>query len=952
MAPASMVLALLWLGANGAQCSESVTASSNYATAYPAESAADGDRRTRWASGHFTGRPEWLQVDFGTSLALNELTLHWEVAAAVEYQIQISDDARQWRTLAAVTDGKEGRQSFSNLNGRGRFLRVLCLKPGPVGIFSLWEIEFPQPEVQRALAEARRRENAEAIGRLNRALAEFHVEDVVFAVRQPGRDGHWYANFGYYCDGPHRPVYGAAGKLCRLHLSTGSVTNLIDDPRGAVRDPVVHYDASKILFSYRKGEGDRFHLYEIGIDGGNLRQLTDGDCDDIEPCYLPDDRIVFVSSRCNRWVNCWTTQVATLHRCDADGKNIRAISANVEHDNTPWPLADGRVLYQRWEYIDRSQVDYHHLWTANPDGTGQMVYYGNQHPGTVMIDAKPIPGSNKVIAVFSPGHGQREHEGSLAVLDVRSGPDAAAAVRTIASGGNYRDPWALSEDLFLAAQAGRLVLLDGVGKTTEVYRLSPEDAARGAECHEPRPIVRRPREAIIPDRSQPGRDTATVVLMDVYNGRSMAGVRRGEIKKLLVLESLPKPINFTGGMDPITYGGSFTLERVLGAVPVAADGSAVMELPALRSLFFIALDENDLAVKRMQSFVNLQPGETTGCVGCHEQRTHTASLPSAVWAARHKPRPPEPIADCPDVLDFPRDIQPILDRLCVDCHGYDKTARGGPYAGRVALAGDRGPMFSHAYFTLTVRRLFSDNRNQAKSNYPPRALGSAASRILTMLDGSHHGVRADERQKKVLRLWIDVGAPYPGTYAALGNGAIGGYRFNAQVETDERWPTTIAGAAVIERRCAACHQGTRVLPKSLSDERDISFWRFDLDDPRLPLSRHIVFNLSRPEKSLMLLAPLSADAGGLGLCRDGDKPAPVFASTANPDYKALLAMATAGRDRLEAIKRFDMPGFRPLPEYLREMKRYGVLPAEPDAAALDPYQLDRRYWKSLWYRPH
>ena len=92
-----------------------------------------------------------------------------------------------------------------------------------------------------------------------------------------------------------------------------------------------------------------------------------------------------------------------LYRCDADGGNIRAISSNNEQDNTPWPLPDGRILYTRWEYVDRSQVDYHHLWTANPDGTAQTVLYGNLHPGTVMIDAKPIPGSDKVVAIFSPG---------------------------------------------------------------------------------------------------------------------------------------------------------------------------------------------------------------------------------------------------------------------------------------------------------------------------------------------------------------------------------------------------------------------------------------------------------------------------------------------------------------------------------------------------------------------
>ena len=47
------------------------------------------------------------------------------------------------------------------------------------------------------------------------------------------------------------------------------------------------------------------------------------------------------------------------------------------------------------------------------------------------------------------------------------------------------------------------------------------------------------------------------------------------------------PIHYTGGMDPISYGGTFTLERIVGTVPVEADGSAYLELPALRSFFFV-----------------------------------------------------------------------------------------------------------------------------------------------------------------------------------------------------------------------------------------------------------------------------------------------------------------------------------------------------------------------------
>jgi len=796
---------------------------------------------------------------------------------------------------------------------------------------------------------------------LDGPLAE--VEEVVFAARKIGPDGHWYANISYYSDsGVERPLYGSecfhngkrvtyrpGGKLGRLHLETGAVTWLVDDPAGGVRDPVLHYDGETILFSWRKRDGEHFHLYTIRTDGTDLMQLTDGPFDDFEPCWLPDGGIAFVSTRAKRWVNCWVTQVATLHRMEADGSDLHAISANIEHDNTPWVLPDGRLLYQRWEYVDRSQVDYHHLWTVNPDGSGQMVYYGNLRPGTVMIDAKPIPGSDKVVAIFSPGHGRPEHDGAITVIDPGRGPDEPDAIRQVSRGHGFRDPWAFGEEAFLAASGPELLLVDGLGRTARLYRLPEDDVAAGYQCHEPRPVMPRAREHVIPSATRPGERTGAVFLSDVYRGRNMAEVRRGEIEKLLVLETLPKPVNFTGGMDPLTYGGSFTLERVLGTVPVEEDGSAYFELPAMRGLFFVALDENDLAVKRMQSFTSVMPGEVTGCVGCHEPRTQTFTAPTRLLAARRAPSVIEPIADCPEVFDFPRDVQPILDRLCAGCHGYEETAAGGPYAGRVLLTGDHGPMFSHAYYTMTVRRLFSDGRNLARSNYPPRSLGSSASRILGMLDGTHHGASATEHERKILRLWIEVGAPYPGTYAALGSGMIGGYAENIQVHTDYDWPTTRAGANAIERRCASCHQGAMALPRALSDEINISFWQFDLEDPRLRMSRHILFSLTRPERSLLLLAPLAEAAGGFGICRPDDGGTGVLASTDDPDYRALLEMVDTGRRYLEEIKRFDMPGFRPREAYLRELRRFGVLPAGSEP--VDPYQMDEAYWRSLWHEP-
>lgn len=780
------------------------------------------------------------------------------------------------------------------------------------------------------------------------------LKEIVFALRKPGHDGHWYANFSYYGPDENRPAYLPGGRLCKLDLASGNLTTLIDDPQGGIRDPVLSHDATRILFSWRKGNEPNFHLHECRLDGSGLRQLTDGPWDDFEPCILPGGDIVFVSSRCKRWVNCWLTQVATLHRCDPDGGNIQPISANLEHDNTPWPLPDGRILYQRWEYIDRSQVHYHHLWTTNPDGTNQMVYFGNQSPGTVMIDAKPIPGSDQVVAIFSPDHGMREHCGRVAVLHPRLGPDDNTAARVLTPDPQFRDPWALAPGAFLVARNAQILAMDDSGATAPLFTLPEPDRKAGFWVHEPRPVLPRVPETSIAPRVNPAQATGKLILANILEGRNMTGVKPGEIRKLLVLEPLPKPINYTGGMDPLSYGGSFTLERVVGTVPVEPDGSAYLELPARRSFFFVALDENDLAVKRMQSFLTVQPGEVTSCVGCHEQRTRTALPPHGIAALQRPPSKIMPEAGVPDVFDFPRDIQPVLDKACAGCHGYDQTPQGGPYDGKLVLTGDRGPMFSHSYFMLTIAGLFSDGRNRPASNYPPRALGSSASRLLKLVDGSHYGATVTPREAKLLRLWIDAAATYPGTYAALGTGMIGGYEENQQVHSDHDWPTTRAAAQVIDARCATCHsgKGPPPIPRTLSDERGTSFWQPKIPDRALITSRHLVFNLSRPEKSLVLLAPLAREAGGFQLCRKPDDPAPVFSNTSDPGYQALLAMVTTGKQDLESITRFDMPGFKPRPAYLREMKRYGILPADlaPDAK-VDPYQTDQLYWRSLWHQP-
>ncbi len=765
------------------------------------------------------------------------------------------------------------------------------------------------------------------------------VEEIVFACRQLNEDPHWYANLGYYAKDENRKAYRARGRLCRLNLRTGEVVSIVDDPAGTIRDPQVHYDGKTILFSWRKGGGDDFHLYEIQSDGSGLRQLTDGPFSDFEPTYVPDGGIIFMSNRCNRWVNCWLTQVAVLYRCDGDGTHIRPLSSNNEHENTPWPLPDGRILYQRWEYVDRSQVHYHHLWTMNPDGTGQMIFYGNFHPGIVMIDAKPIPDSEKVVAIFSPGHGIREHDGQIALVSPKKGPDDIGSAQVVAKGYHYRDPWAFSEDCFIAAGGPRILMVNHQGNEHVLYHLPKEQTNAGVQCHEPRPLISRKRERMISVHSDPRQATGKLILADVYQGRNMIGVEKGQIRKLLVLETLPMPIHYTGGMQPITLNGSFTLERVVGTVPVEADGSAFFELPALRSFFFVALDENDESVKRMQSFMTVQPGETVSCVGCHESRTRTPlnSGRMTLSALKRGPSRVTPVAGIPEVFDFPRDIQPILDRHCIGCHN-EKDRKGG-----VILTGYRGPLITAGYYMLVVRGQIADGRNEPKSSLNPRSIGAVASPLMHKVKSGHNEVKLSRQEIDMLRYWIETGATYPGTYAALTGGMIGDWDENSQTNQDYSWTTTQSAAEAIGRRCGSCHKESgRSLPRALCDERGGK--------------RHWVFNLDEPGKSLMVMMPLSRNAGGLGRCEgllnDQGQPQPVFASTEDSDYRKIVSMITAGKEQIERETRFDMSRYRPPRYWVREMKRYGIL--SPDIQAddlINANAVEILYWQSLWYKP-
>ena len=118
------------------------------------------------------------------------------------------------------------------------------------------------------------------------------IHEILFAVKRPSEDPHWYANFGYYSGDKDTFPFplGEGGMLRILNLDTGEARTIFEDQKGNIRNPRVHYDGKKAIFSYLPAGKRHFNLYEINLDGTGLRQITHGDWDDLEPAYLPRRR--------------------------------------------------------------------------------------------------------------------------------------------------------------------------------------------------------------------------------------------------------------------------------------------------------------------------------------------------------------------------------------------------------------------------------------------------------------------------------------------------------------------------------------------------------------------------------------------------------------------------------------------------------------------------------------
>jgi len=717
---------------------------------------------------------------------------------------------------------------------------------------------------------------------------------------------------------------------------------------GVYSHPELSWDAKRLLFCFKGEPNGSTSIYEIGVDGRGLRRLTDpspycnchqgsgGGQHDLAPAYLPDGRIVFLSTRPSGLVPCNNTGVAILHVMNPDGSDIHPISVNNVNEFDPSILSDGRILFGRWEYIDKNALTIQSLWTCNPDGTQETALFANNmvFPEAI-LDAREVPGTGLIVGTFAKHNAPPR--GSIALIDPRLGKNGPQAIFHLEhpedptfDRGDSCEPWPVTEDVFLFSgrppgeKRNVIEMIDRRGHRFVLLR-DPNICLHSPMLVRPRPVPK-----VIPDQVNRQARTGYFFLQDIYQG--LPGVRRGEVRWLRVIEETSRTSRSTMGGSPynqtflVSAALAFSVKNILGVVPVEADGSAYFEVPSGRAVYFQALDAEGRLIQSMRTFVQAAPGVTRSCIGCHEYKSSTPANRQPPKVLGRQPIPLQPESWGSGFIDYPRMIQPILDRHCVRCHGGPEGIAGG-----MDLSGGWTEHFNISYENLVSRRktqliahwiagidCMNGTALWSSRIFGPRAHGSGAAPLAQLLLEGHQGriPNLTRSERDLLLAWIDTNGLYHGTWDYNENGcAIPHWKHTQQALI----------AVMREAGCLRCH-GQAEEPFYFEND-----W----------------INLAQPEWSRILRAPLPPNAPGygLGLCRNrpvdprrqrlhllrggyahavqppeafpehpiipydpSGEPVVSFASTEDKFYQQMLAIIRQARDEALEKPRIDMPG--------------------------------------------
>jgi hypothetical protein len=587
---------------------------------------------------------------------------------------------------------------------------------------------------------------------------------------------------------------------------------------GSFQGPDLSYDGKTVAFAYVECTGDRrhrrhtdpaqghwaegrcYHVFKVNVDGSGLEQLTDGTWNDFDPCWLPNGRIAFMTERRGGYLRCGRTcPTYTLYDMDARGGNINCLSFHETNEWNPSVTSDGRIIYTRWDYVDRFGCTAHHPWITTLDGADSRAVHGNFAPRPLRpdmeLDLRAIPGSGKFVATAAPHHSQCF--GSLVMIDpdLRD-DDAMGPLRRLtpdvgfpeSQGGTetYGMAWPLSEDYYLCVyDAGTelrkgggnygIYLVDTFGNKELIYR-DPQIACMSPMPLRPSPVPAIGASATYLTRNNaphtpayPGKEgEATIALLNVYD--SLKPWPEGtKIKALRVLQVLPMSVPSGGpphetGVRVALAGDSVVPVRyVLGTAPVEEDGSAHFIVPANREMFFQALDAKGLAVQSMRSATYLHEGERLVCAGCHEPRHNTpAKAQVPPLAMRREPSRLAPDVEGSNPFSFARLVQPVLDRACVECHS--KPASKAP-----SLAREPIQRKWYASYNTLVKYGFTNYGDNLGTT--PGKFGAKGSKLYEILAKGHYDVKLSDEDFHRLTLWLDCCSMFYGVYEKEGGEA-------------------------------------------------------------------------------------------------------------------------------------------------------------------------------------
>lgn len=632
-------------------------------------------------------------------------------------------------------------------------------------------------------------------------------------------------------------AYAGGSALCLLTFDTyySTYKTLLEERTGVIKDPDVSFDGKKIVFAWTK-DNQGFHLYETEAENpAAVRQITANPTgltiSDFDPCYLPNGDILFQSSRCFQLVDCYFNIVSNLYTCNSAGRHLRRIGFDQVQTFYPTMMDDGKVLYTRWEYNDRSQVYSMGLFTMFPDGSHQEALYGNQSwwP-TSIIHGRKIPKTGKVLAVLSGHH--TAYSGELAIFDPNRGREEASGVQLVApvrkaapvkqdNGGvqfRFQFPYPLDETTFLTGWRSNdsspfaLYFMNADGKR-ELLAWDKEKS-----INRPVPLAARPAPFQLASTVDYRDSTGVFTMQDIYEGPGLRGVARGTIKKLRVVAldyRVDKAIGFTFfrtnefDLSAHTYtpiarsSGSWDVKKILGETPVYEDGSAAFTVPARTPVYFQAIDSNGQVVQTMRSWSTLQPNETFSCYGCHEDKI--SAPPHSGVPLAGAPKPLEKFYGIESQgFSYTKIIQPIWDRHCISCHNQSHTSldlRGNTIAAS-SLTGswltpwaDRDnaakKSWNQSYCKLTeeqgkyVSWIITQSYPSPLAPYPP---GSSNSPLVTRLRKGHKEVVLSKEEFALICAWIDLCIPHSGDYTE-GMAAADKSAYTTALKRREQWET-------------------------------------------------------------------------------------------------------------------------------------------------------------------